>query len=58
MELDFEPMTIIVTIGMWAFILFLVWGVKMGFTGVREKIILTVFSLPMIYFIILWQKNK
>ena len=58
MEWDFEPMTLVVTIGMWGFILFLVWGVSMGFSGMKEKIILTVFSLPMIYFIILWQKNR
>ena len=58
MELDFEPMTLIVTIGMWIFILFLVWGVKMGFTGMKEKIVLTIAALPIIYFIILWQKNK
>jgi len=58
MEFDFELNTILVTIGMWAFILFLVWGVKMGFSGMREKIILTVASLPIIYVIVLWQKNR
>ena len=58
MELDFEIITIAVTAGMWAFILFLVWGIKAGFTGMREKIILSVISLPLIYFIIIWQKNR
>ena len=58
MELDFELSTILVTIGMWAFILFLVWGVKMGFTAIRDKIVLTLASLPIIYFIVLWQKNR
>lgn len=58
MELDFELNTILVTIGMWAFILFLVWGVEYGFTGMKEKIILTIASLPIIYFIVLWQKNR
>ncbi len=58
MELDFELSTILITIGMWAFIIFLVWGVKMGFTDMREKIILTISSLPIIYFIIVWQKNR
>ncbi len=58
MELDLEPMTIIVTVGMWIFILFLVWGVKMGFSAMRDKIIITIAALPLIYFIILWQKNR
>ncbi len=58
MELDFEPITILITIGMWGFILFLVWGIKLGFTGMREKIVLTIASLPIIYFIILFQKNR
>ena len=58
MEFNFEPMTIIVTIGMWAFILFLVWGIKIGFTGMREKIVLTVASLPIIYFIVILQKGR
>lgn len=58
MELDFEISTMLVTIGMWAFILFLVWGVKMGFTGMREKIVLTVLSLPIVYFIVLMNKNR
>ena len=58
MELDFEPITLIVTIGMWGFILFLVWGIKMGFTAMGDKIVITIASLPIIYFIILWQKNR
>ena len=58
MELDFELGTIAITLGMWAFILFLIWGVPMGFTRTREKLSLTIFSLPMIYFIIIWQKNR
>ena len=58
MELDFEPMTLIVTVGMWAFILFLTWGVKFGFSGIKEKIVLTIAALPIIYFIVLWQKNR
>ncbi len=58
MEFDFDISTILITIGMWGFILFLIWGIKMGFTGMKEKIVLTVASLPMIYFIVLWQKNR
>lgn len=58
MELDFEIGTVLVTMGMWIFILFLVWGVKMGFSGMKEKIALTVCSLPIIYFIVVWQKNR
>ena len=58
MEMDFELNTVLVTIGMWAFVLFLTWGIKLGFTGVREKIVLTIASLPMIYFIVVWQKNR
>ncbi len=58
MEWDFEIGTILITIGMWAFILFLVWGIKMGFSAMRDKIALTVISLPIIYLIILWQKNR
>lgn len=58
MEMDFEVVTIAVTLGFWAFILFLLWAVPFGFTGIKEKIIMTVASLPMIYFIVVWQKNK
>jgi len=58
MELDFELNTILITMGMWIFILFLVWGVEYGFSGLREKIIMTVASLPIIYFIVVWQKGR
>ena len=58
MELDFEIGTILVTMGMWLFILFLVWGIKAGFTGMKERIVLTIASLPIIYFIVLMQKNR
>ena len=58
MELDFELGTMAVTLGMWVFILFLVWAVPFGFEGVKEKIIMTILSLPIIYFIVLWQKDR
>ncbi len=58
MELDFELNTILITAGMWLFILFLTWGIKMGFSGLKEKIVITAASLPLIYFIVLWQKNR
>ena len=58
MELDLELITLVVAGGMWALILFLVWGVPFGFTGMKEKIILSIFSLPIIYFIVVWQKNR
>ncbi len=58
MEFDLEPMTIILTVGMWGFILFLIWGVSMGFSRMNEKITMTVASLPIIYFIVVWQKSR
>ena len=58
MELDFEPLTILWTVVFYAFILFLIWGVKMGFTGMREKIIITICALPLTYLMIVWQKNR
>ncbi len=58
MEWDFELITILVTLGMWGFIIFLVWGISMGFEGTKEKIVLTVASLPIIYAIVLINKNR
>ncbi len=58
MELDFSISTILVTFGMWAFIVYLVWGIKVGFSGMFEKVVLTTLSLPITYGIVLWQKNR
>ena len=58
MELDLEPMTIIVTAAFYIFILILVWKVPFGFTRINEKIIMTIAALPLIYFIVVWQKNR
>lgn len=58
MEIDFELITIAVTVGFWLFILFLIWKVPIGFSRVKDKIVLTAASLPLIYFIVVWQKNK
>jgi len=58
MELDLELNTILITLGMWAFILFAVWGVKVGFSAIRDKVILTVASLPIVYLIVVFQKNR
>ncbi len=58
MELDFEINTVLITLGMWAFILFLTWGIKTGFSGIKEKIVISAASLFIVYFIVVWQKNK
>ena len=58
MELDFELMTIIITAAFYIFILILIWRVPFGFTRLKEKIIMTIAALPIIYFIVVWQKNR
>ncbi len=58
MDFDFEINHYLVIAGMWAFILFLTWGIKAGFTGMREKIVLTIVSLIMIIAIVSWQKDR
>ena len=58
MELDFEISTVLVTLGMWAFILVLLWALPIGLSRIKDKIIMTVASLPIIYGIVLWQKNR
>lgn len=58
MDLDLEPITLLVTFGLWGFILFLLWGVPFGFSRIRDKIIISVASLPIIYGIVVWQKNR
>lgn len=58
MDMDLEPITLLVTGGMWAFILFLLWVMPFGFSGMREKILMTILSLPIIYGIVVWQKNR
>lgn len=58
MELDLELKHYLVIVGMWIFILSLLWKVKFGFSGIKEKIIITVLSLPIIYFVVAWQKDR
>lgn len=58
MELDLEPITLAVTVGFWALILFLVWGLPYGFSAMRDKILLSICSLPLIYLMVVIQKNR
>ena len=58
MDLDLEINTVLITFGFWAFILFLVWVIPVGFQGIKEKIIMTLVSLPLIYGIVVMQKNR
>ena len=58
MELDFEFKTVAVTLGMWAFILFLIWFVPFGFDSLRYKIMMTIASLPLTYLMVAWQLNR
>ena len=57
MDFDFELKHYLVIAGMWIFILFLIWGVKMGFSGLKEKITITVVALPIVIGIVSWQKD-
>ena len=58
MDLDFELKHYLVIAGMWIFILYLTWGVKFGFSGIKEKIIITLLSLLIIVGIVSWQKDR
>lgn len=58
MELDLEPITLLVTGGLWAFILVLVWATPYGFERTFEKMVLTIASLPIIYVIVVMQRNR
>jgi len=57
MDLDFELKHYLVIAGMWIFILFLVWGVEYGFSGMKEKIVITIVSLLIIIGVVSWQKD-
>lgn len=58
MEFDLEPITLIVTGAFWIFVLFLVWYMPFGFSALRDKVILSIFSLPCIYLMVVMQTNR
>lgn len=58
MELDLEPVTLIVTAAFWILVLFLIWGLPYGFSALRDKIILSIASLPCIYLMVTIQLNR
>ena len=62
MDLEFDGKAAGLTFGMWAIFLIGLWKVNiMGETpgwGFPQKMLMTVISLPIIYFIALWQLNR
>ena len=60
MELDFEPLTILWTVIITGIFLFGLWFVRFGEGGLvlKDRIIVSVLAPIIIYFIILWQKNR
>lgn len=60
MELDLEPMTIVWVVGIDAIFLFGLWFIKFGEGGLslKHRIIVSILSLPIIYLILIWQKNR
>ena len=58
MDMDLEPKTLIITGAFWLLILGLIWYVPYGFNAIRDKIILSVFSLPCTYLMIVMQLNR
>ena len=58
MELDLSPVTLLVTGAFWIFVIFLVWFIPVGFTAMRDKILLTICSLPLIYLMVSIQMNR
>ena len=58
MELDLDFKTIAISLGMWLFIVFLVWFIPGGFKEIKIKVITTIIMLPVCYFMTLWQLNR
>ena len=58
MELDFEPKTIAVSLGMWVLILFMIWFVPIGFKETKIKILFSICALPLTYLMTAWQLNR
>jgi len=57
MDLDFELKHYLVIAGMWIFILLLIWKIPFGFSRLRDKITISIISLPVIIGIVAWQKD-
>lgn len=62
MELDLEPITIWLTVGLYIVVVICIWAFKaFMFTWdmpVKTKIYLSVIMLPMTYFMVVLQKNR
>lgn len=60
MDLDFDPLVVVVTLVFWIVVLLIIWKVSLfgSSWGLKSKIILSVFSLPMFYFAVSYQLNK
>lgn len=60
MELDFEPLTILWTVVITGLFLFGLWFIRFGEGGLslKHRIIVSILSPIIIYFITVWQKNK
>lgn len=58
MGFDFEPMTLLVTGGFWAFVLFMIWFIPFGFDALKDKIIFSILALPCIYLMVVMQMNR
>ena len=56
--MDLEPRTVLLTLGMWLFIIILLWFVPYGFKGTGMKITMSISSLPLTYLMVYWQLNK
>ncbi len=60
MELDFEPATMFWVVVIYIMFVFGLWFIRLGEGGLdtKTRILTTIFALPIIYFITIWQKNK
>jgi hypothetical protein len=60
MDFDIDPLSIGLTILAWLFCVLVIWkfAVMGGGFPLWQKVTLTVLMLPIIFFIVQWQKNK
>lgn len=60
MDLDLEPVTIFWVVIMYFLFVVGLWFVRFteGGLDTKNRIIVTILALPIIYFITVWQKNK